>query len=264
MQAIQTKETYPVLGIDISPLSKNEFYHSIDQRLCDSDPDSPPFFIVTVNPEIVMESIIDNEFKKILNSSSMNTADGAGICWAIDYLYDKNVERITGSDSVKEISKICAKHSQPLFLYGAAPGVADKAASILMQDIPGLNVVGTHSPETAVIPFENLPEDVQDRLYSASVVFVALGAPSQEKWISRNLHHLPNCKLIIGIGGSFDFIAGTVKRAPAFFQNNRLEWFYRLYLEPSRWKRMMKLPAFAMNIILLRSYMSKMNSQVKT
>ncbi len=252
MFVLNKEESYNVLGVDISPYSREEFYQIIDQRLMDSDTSAPPLFVVTVNPEIAIQTIIDSEYKDILSHSSINTADGVGISWAVNYQYGKKVDRITGSDSFEEICNLCAAHRQSVFLYGAMPGVAERTANILRERIPSLVIGGTYAPESPELQLEDLPADIQQKLRSASVVFVALGAPAQEKWIHNNLYRLPNCKLIIGIGGSFDFIAGQVKRAPVLMRKTGLEWAYRLYLQPSRWRRMMKLPLFAMNVILLK------------
>ena len=246
-------ETYPILGVNISACSKEEFFVSVKERLQNSDETQPPLFVVTVNPEITIQSIIDNQFNKILQSSSINTADGVGISWAVKQLYKKSVDRITGSDSLEKICAVCAKLDQSVFLYGAAPGVADKAAAVLVARNPGLRVEGVYSPFSRDTNFERLPITTQIELQNASVVFVALGAPSQEKWIYANMHKLSRCRLIIGIGGSFDFIAGTQKRAPIMFRKTGLEWMYRLYKEPSRWRRMLRLPLFALNILLIKA-----------
>lgn len=245
------RETYPVLGVNISSCSKEEFFVSVKERLQINDKRQPPLFVVTVNPEIAVQSIIDNQFKKILQSSSINTADGVGISWAVKHLYNKTVDRITGSDSLEKICAVCAEMDQSVFFYGAAPGIANKAAAILVERNPGLRVEGVYSPEAPDIEFKRLPSSTQAELRRASVVFVALGAPSQEIWIYENMHKLSRCRLIIGIGGSFDFITGNKKRAPVLFRKSGLEWVYRLWLEPSRWRRMMRLPLFAINVMML-------------
>lgn len=259
MLQLKQEKAYRVLGIDISPYSKDEFYTLVEARLQDNDPDSPPFFVVTVNPEIVIESITDNEFKSILTSSSINTADGVGITWAVNYLYRKNVDRITGSDSMGNICALCAEHQQSIFLYGAMPNVADKTAEKLKDSLPGLEVEGTYSPDNPHTSLEELPFDTQYYLKRSSVIFVALGAPDQEKWIHENLRKLPNCKLIIGVGGTFDYVSGKVHRAPSWVCKIGLEWLYRLISQPSRWRRMIKLPLFALNVLFLKLSNSKMN-----
>ncbi len=245
--------TYPVLGIDISTYSKDDFFLLVEERLKEEDASAPPLFVVTVNPEIAIQSIIDKDFKEILRTSSINTADGVGISWAVNFLYNKEIERITGSDSLEIICGYCEKYNQSVFFYGAAPGVADKAAQVLKEKIKDLEVIGTYSPDSQDMPFDELPLQTKLALKNASVIFVALGAPAQEKWIHANLSRLTKCKLIIGIGGSFDFIAGNAKRAPVFFRKSGLEWMYRLYREPSRWRRMMMLPLFALNVLFLKS-----------
>lgn len=251
--------TYSVLGIDISSFSEEEFIETIDNKLRNHKENDEPLFIVTVNSEIAIQTIIDNEFKQILMNSSINTADGAGICWAVNFQYGEKLDRITGSDSMEKICTVCANSNESVYLYGAMPGVAQKAAENLINKIPSLKVEGTFSPDSPQVNFCDLPEDVRTSMQKASVVFVALGAPEQEKWIYRNLKYLPNCKVIIGIGGTFDFIAGEAKRAPVFMRQNGLEWLYRLYDEPSRWRRMLKLPIFAINVIFLNSSSSSSN-----
>lgn len=250
---LDKKKSYSVLGIDISPYSKEEFYEIVEARLADKDSSTPPMFVVTVNPEIVIHAITDKEFKNIIAASSVNTADGVGVSWAIEFLYDKKVDRITGADSFERICRLCSKYHEPAFFYGAMPSVAEKAATILKKKINNLHISGTYSPEDPHIPLEKLPDKKKYQLKAASVIFVALGAPSQEKWINDNISKLPNCKLIIGIGGTFDFIAGKVKRAPQWMRKCGLEWLYRLYKQPNRWRRMLKLPLFALNVLILKA-----------
>ena len=252
MVVLQKRKIYPVLGIDISPYSRKEFFKIIEDRFQDNDPATPPMFVITVNPEIVVQSIVDPEFRQVLADSSINTADGVGIQWAIDRLYGRKVDRITGSDSLEEICRICARHDESVFLYGAMPEVAESAANTLKQKISDLKIADYYSPERPDTPLEELPFDTQYYMKRASVIFVALGAPNQEKWIHDNLHKLPKCKLIIGIGGSFDFISGSVKRAPEWVCNLGMEWCYRLIKQPARWRRMMRLPVFALNVLMLK------------
>lgn len=251
------EKQYSVMGIKISPYSIVEFFDLINKTLNEPRSDRPLFF-VTVNPEIAVETISDLEFKKILHSSSINTSDGIGISWAIKYLHGKKVERITGSDSLEKICSLAAQSDNSVYFYGAMPGIAKKAADILEDRIEHLNIIGTYSPPKRDIPFDQLPEEVKKGIKEANVIFVALGAPYQEKWINDNISELKSCKVIAGIGGSFDFIAGNIKRAPIFYRKTGLEWLYRLYLQPSRWRRMLKLPLFMMNVILLK--MARVNN----
>lgn len=262
---VQTNHSniYSVLGTNISSFSHDEFLTKIDTHLKRRN-DSDPMFIVTVNPEIIIQSLIDQEYKNILSTSSVNTADGVGICWAIQFLYGARVDRITGSDSTEEICEICAENDASVFFYGAIPGVAASAAEILKSKISNLKISGTYSPESSEINVNDLPEKEHEQIKQATAIFVALGAPAQEKWIYRNLPLLPNCKLIIGVGGTFDFITGHIKRAPVVFQKTGFEWLYRLYLQPERWRRMLRLPLFVMNIVFLKSSIEKMQSHPRS
>lgn len=253
MNSQALEKTYSVLGIDISSYQKDDFYLAIEDGLSQPAGERPPMFIVTVNPEIAIQTIVDYDFKNILSNYSINTADGKGISWAVNFLYGIKMDRITGSDSVEEICRIAARLNNSVFFYGAMPSVAARAAKILEGRIPDLQVAGTYSPENAELSFKDLPQITQKELKSANVVFVALGAPAQEKWIHKNLSHMTECKVIIGIGGSLDFITGDIKRAPRFFRSTGIEWMYRLYYQPSRWRRMLKLPLFAINIVLLKA-----------
>lgn len=254
---------YSVLGTNISSYSEGEFISTIEAHL-QNRIECNPMFIITVNPEIIIQSLIDQEYKNILSTASINTADGSGICWAIHFLYGAHIDRITGSDSTERICELCARIHAPVFFYGAMPGVAENAAEILTSRISDLWVTGTYSPESSEIDVDQLPDKVRKQVLQASAIFVALGAPSQEKWIHRNLPKLPNCKLIMGVGGTFDFITGRVKRAPVLFQKTGFEWLYRLYLQPERWKRMLKLPLFVMNVVFLKSSMSDLQSHLRS
>ena len=241
---------YSLMGFQISPYSRSEFYKLVFETMEEKNTD--PLFFITVNPEIAVQTIADIDFKKILLRSSINTSDGIGISWGIKYLHGVKLERITGSDSLEQICKLAAKANNSVFFYGAMPGIAEKAATILSERIENLHISGTYAPKERDTPFNELPLEVQNSLRQSNVIFVALGAPYQEKWIYNNINELENCKVVAGIGGSFDFIAGNIKRAPVFFRKTGLEWVYRLYLQPSRWRRMLKLPLFAINVILLK------------
>lgn len=237
--------TRSVLGIEISHLSERTFYGIIEQVLKPVQiKQERQLFIATVNPEFIMEAKEDPQFKQILNQTSLNTADGTGVCLAMQGLHRVTQPRITGSDSTTEICKLAAKYRRNIFLLGAAEGIAAKAAQRLKETIPGLEVCGVYSPKNRVDPLETYPEAIQEHIMEANLLFVALGAPAQEKWIARNLSSLPNCRIAMGIGGTLDFIAGEVNRAPKWMQIIGLEWLYRLLVNPSRWRRMLKLPIF--------------------
>jgi heptosyltransferase-2 len=203
--------------------------------------------VCTMNPEFVMIAQQDVNFRNILQRADLRVPDGVGLLWAMRRRGRPLPQRVTGSDGVPIIAQAAARHGWRLFLLGAAEGVADKAAEVLRARNPGLQIVGTYSGSPA-------PED-EDRLVEmvnasgADILFVAFGAPEQDKWIARNLPRLKP-KMAMGVGGTFDFIAGIVPRAPLWMQRLGLEWLFRLYLQPWRIGRMLRLPRFVLAVLL--------------
>lgn len=201
--------------------------------------------IATANAEMVMQAQEDKELKDMLHRAALVLPDGAGILWAAEQKGERFPERVAGCDLAKRLFEEAARHHTPIYCLGAAPGVVEQAIANLEGEIGRLNVVGKHSgffdeaEEYAII------REIEST--GAKLVFVALGVPKQEKWIVNRLSHL-NGVVAMGIGGSFDVFAGTVQRAPAWMQRNRLEWLYRLLRQPQRFMRMMALPKFVMAV----------------
>lgn len=202
--------------------------------------------ICTTNPEFTMIAQRDANFYNVLSRADLCVPDGVGLLWAARRLGQPLPERVTGSDGVPRIAERAAREGWRLYLLGAAPGVADKTAHILQARFPGLQIAGVYSGSPA-------PEDEDDIVArvngsDADVLFVAYGAPRQDKWIARNLPRL-NVAVAMGVGGSFDFIAGVMPRAPVWMQRAGIEWLYRLILQPSRIGRMMRLPRFVLAVL---------------
>lgn len=207
--------------------------------------------VCTVNPEFVMIARQDVNFRHILTRADLCVPDGVGLLWAARRLGHPLPERVTGSDGVPIIAQRAAREGWKLFFLGAGPGVAEKAAAILSEQNPGLQVVGIYEGSPA--PEEE--DDIVARVNAsgADILLVAYGAPKQDAWIARNLPRL-NVAMAMGIGGSFDFIAGVIPRAPVWMRNAGLEWLYRLYLQPSRIGRMMRLPRFVLVFLWWRHF----------
>lgn len=185
-------------------------------------------YICTPNPEMLLEAQKNRKFTKILDRSSLNTPDGFGILLAARFKRTPLKERVTGTDLMREILQTC---KQKIFLLGANEGVAKKVAEIWNT----ANIVGTFAGSPKASEEHKIREIINDS--GAEILFVAYGAPAQEMWIYRNLKYLKTVKLAIGVGGAFDFLAGKVKRAPAWMRKCGLEWLYRLIKEPKRAKR---------------------------
>ncbi|MEZ4656608.1 MAG: WecB/TagA/CpsF family glycosyltransferase [Caldilineaceae bacterium] len=205
--------------------------------------------ICTVNPEFVMAARRDPAFARALTRADLRAPDGVGILWAAALLGAPIGERVTGSDGIYRICERAAERGWRVYLLGAAPGVAQRAAAQLQARYPGLAVAGGDggNPTAAEWP------QIQQRLLAAQpdILFVAYGHPRQDLWIDEHRAALP-VKVAIGVGGAFDFAAGHKKRAPHWMRRLGIEWLYRLWLEPWRWRRMMVLPHFALLVLWQR------------
>jgi N-acetylglucosaminyldiphosphoundecaprenol N-acetyl-beta-D-mannosaminyltransferase len=204
------------------------------------------FQICTVSPEFVMIAQDDPGFMGVLRSADLCVADGVGLLLAARYLGHPLPERVTGSDGVPIIAGRAAREGWRLYLLGAAPGVAEQAAARLVEQNPGLQIAGTYAGSPAL----GEEDDIVARINasSADILLVAYGAPRQDEWIARNRARL-NVKVAMGVGGTFDFVAGIVPRAPRWMQRAALEWLHRLIKQPWRWRRMLRLPRFVWAVI---------------
>ena len=156
-------------------------------------------------------------------------------------------ERITGTDILVALAKRCAEKGYRLYLLGAAPGIAEQAGLCLQALAPGLQLAGTYAGSPA--PTEE--DAIIERIHAANtdILCIAYGAPAQDLWIYRNLSRLP-AAIAMGVGGAYDFLSGRQRRAPQTMQRIGLEWLYRLYREPWRWKRMLAIPHFLLQVLL--------------
>ena len=202
--------------------------------------------ICTPNPEIVMEAQKDSELMTILRNSDMVVPDGIGVVWASKYSQVPLRERVAGYDLTQRLFKELAGTEESFYFFGGGKGVAIKGAEKMQEMYPDLKIVGIENGYFDETIEKKIIDDIKKK--SPSILLVGLGAPKQEKWIYEHLSQL-NIKVAIGVGGSFDVMAGTVKRAPKLFQKLGLEWFYRLVSQPTRWRRMMQLPVFVLHVL---------------
>lgn len=256
--------TINILGVSIHQVNFQETLAQIETWLIASplpDParrelterrSSPPPCrqICTVNPEFIIDARRDPTFAAVLQRADLRVPDGIGVLWAAQLFGQRLQERVTGSDGIYRICARAAQNGWRVYLLGAAPGVAARAAATLQQLYPSLHIVGTASGN----PTDSEWPALQQRLATAQpdILFVAFGHPRQDFWIDRHRHELP-AKVAIGVGGAFDFVAGVTVRAPRWLQRLGLEWLHRLLREPWRWRRMLKLPQFV-GLVLLQFF----------
>ena len=224
-----------VLGIPFDNLSPAE---AVERALSLLE-EGKPHRVVTPNPEVALACRQNPAAMEAVCSADLILPDGIGIVRAARILGRPLQERVTGYDFAMALLRRISGMGRSVFLLGAQPGVAEEAAGRLCAQMPDLRVAGTQhgyfSEEAAVL--EKIRES------GADVLFVCLGAPRQEIWMRENAHRLP-CRLLVGLGGSLDGMAGRVVRAPVAWQRLGLEWLYRMLREPVRFKRFGALPRF--------------------
>jgi N-acetylglucosaminyldiphosphoundecaprenol N-acetyl-beta-D-mannosaminyltransferase len=192
--------------------------------------------LVTLNPEMIVEANTNSLFKRILEEKRCWVVpDGIGVVFALRFLSVFGFKRITGIDLIYKLTKKFNDKSR-FFLFGGYPGVAEKTAIVLRGLFPSIKIVGTKSG------YSFSDDDIINEVNRSrsDILFVALGNPKQEIWISKNLERMPSIKLAVGVGGSFDYISGKIMRAPRILRSIGMEWLWRLLLQPWRAKRIFK------------------------
>lgn len=208
-----------ILGIKIDNLKEKEVFEKLESFL----EDDIQRYIVTPNPEFLVRAQNDEKFKEILNQADLALPDGIGLIFASWYLGSPLRKQLTGVDLMKKICQKAAQKQWQILLTGGGEGVAQNTAEALRKNYQGLLI-----KEIDILEFDKYSVE------RPSILFVALGAPKQEKWIAQNLRKNPSINLAIGIGGAFDFISGRIKRAPKFLRIAGLEWAWRLGIQPQR------------------------------
>lgn len=199
--------------------------------------------VVTPNAEILQLCVENAEVREIVKSADYIIPDGIGVVRAASMLGTPLKGKVAGCDLAWNLLGEMEKKGKRLFLLGAKPGVAAAAAEKMKEKYPGLLVAGIQDGYFK----EDAPVIQAINAADADVLFVCLGVPKQEKWMTEHKNEL-SVGVMMGLGGSLDVFAGTVKRAPKIFIKLGLEWLYRLLKEPWRAKRMMKLPKFFFSV----------------
>lgn len=196
-------------------------------------------YILTCNVDHVIKLRKDDEFRKVYSDAGAIVADGMPIIWASKLLKKPLKQKVSGSDLFIRLGEAFEDRGYRLFFLGAADGIPEKAMRNLQRSYPNMNVVGCYSPSYGFESNEEENKHIVRLLQEArpDIVFVGVGAPKQEKWIYR-YYETYRAPVSIGVGATFDFLSGNVKRAPKLMQKTGFEWFWRLSQEPKRlWRR---------------------------
>ena len=240
---MQIKEPVKILDVPVHPLTMGEAVSVLEESITSGE----QAFVVTANAEIIMMCQEDAGYKKIVSQDAqLVLPDGAGAVWAGRHLGYKVPERVAGFDLYCQLLDKAAQKGYKAFFFGGSPGIAEAAKAKSEELYPGVQVVGCRNGYFKEEESQAIIDEINAS--GADMLFVALGAPKQEKWLVRYREQLKP-KILMGIGGSFDVFAGKMERAPKWMQDASLEWLFRLYKQPSRFMRMMALPKFVLKVV---------------
>ena len=230
---MQIKEPVKILDVPVHPLTMGEAVSVLEESITSGE----QAFVVTANAEIIMMCQEDAGYKKIVSQDAqLVLPDGAGAVWAGRHLGYKVPERVAGFDLYCQLLDKAAQKGYKAFFFGGSPGIAEAAKAKSEELYPGVQVVGCRNGYFKEEESQAIIDEINAS--GADMLFAALGAPKQEKWLVRYREQLKP-KILMGIGGSFDVFAGKMERAPKWMQDASLEWLFRLYKQPSRFMRMM-------------------------
>jgi N-acetylglucosaminyldiphosphoundecaprenol N-acetyl-beta-D-mannosaminyltransferase len=233
-----------VLGIDFV----NHGFDQVVNDLLSTIQSKRKSFIVTANPEIVMYAYEHPDYKNIIQAADMVVPDGYVIILASKILGHPIMERVAGYDLTVRLLELGSEKKLKIYLLGGREETNQKAVANIQSNYPQIQIVGRHH---GFFDWEKNTVTAEIKAANPDIVFVALGFPRQEQWIAKNLDQFSS-GLFMGVGGSIDVLAGEVQRAPRIWQQMNLEWFYRLISQPSRWRRMLTIPRFLIQIFSLK------------
>lgn len=246
-------EQLSILGVKIHKLSFDRVF-AIIKKWCQEDGQHKIF---TINPEFLVLANSDSDFKRVLNSTDINTCDGFGLVLVARILFNNKLTRVTGSDlSLKLLEDSVGLK---IFLLGGERGVAQT----VRDKFPHSNIVGIDDGGKLINKFgywtlENNQAVIEKINNSgANLLLVGFGQVKQEIWINNNLVLMPNIKVAIGIGGTFDFLSNKIKRAPVYWRKLGLEWLYRLIKQPARLGRIWNATAVFIWLIIKEKFLAK-------
>lgn len=231
-----------ILDVSFNNIDSQECINSIMRNVTANEKK----FIVTANPEIIVRTCEDSNYKSVIDKADYILADGIGVILASKMKKTPIVERIAGFDLMTTLLEKADKNRMSCFFFGADPETNHKLIATMKKDYPNINIVGFQHGYVDLAAEELVAKEIVKK--KPDFVFVALGAPKQEFWIAKYLNQFDK-GIFMGVGGSFDVLSGKVKRAPNLWIRWHLEWLYRIIVDTKRIKRLPKLFKFIILII---------------
>lgn len=228
---VKKDDRYKILNTYVNAVSMDETIRRVEKIIKKGVPTQ--HVVINASKVNLMEN--DSKLRKIVNSCPLINADGASIVWAAKRLGVPLKERVTGCDLFQKLVEVAEKKGYKIYLFGAKEEVVKKVKAIFEEKYPDIQIVGYRN---GYFTEADEPEIVKNMAESgADMMFVAFSSPKKEYWVNKYIDQL-NIPFVMGVGGSFDIVAGVTERAPKWWQDHGLEWLYRFIQEPRRmWKR---------------------------
>ncbi|MCD4802646.1 MAG: WecB/TagA/CpsF family glycosyltransferase [Anaerolineales bacterium] len=235
-----------ILGVMISVID-------LDQALAycqDQIETRQPSYICVAPAHSIMDCYDDVKLKEIFNKSGLTTPDGMAVVWILKMKGNKTVSRVYGPDLLLSLCELSNKEGWKHYFYGSTNQVLNKLQTRLLKEYPEVNICGAYAPSIQVGKITERKEVIDNiNQLDPDIVWVGLGSPKQEYWMSEHREKL-NAPLLIGVGAAFDFVSGNINQAPRWIQRGGIEWLYRLLNEPRRlWRRYIKYPKFVLLVL---------------
>lgn len=238
------RDTITILGVSIDNVNLEECGQKTKELIESSNKSCK--MVVAPNTEFIMRAQEDKEFFDILKQADFATPDSVGVMIGGKLQKKPFKQRIPGQAYFREIFRVAEKEGWTIYLLGGKDDVPDKAKEKLQNDFPNAKIVGVHEGFFEKDSEEDVIKEINS--LKPNILFVAMGAPIQEKWIYNNKHRL-QVDIATGQGGTFDYEAGRIRRAPRWVQTIGMEWLWRLIIQPSRIIRMIVLPKYLIKVL---------------
>jgi len=235
-----------ILGVMISVID-------LDQALayCQKQIETrQPSYICVAPAHSILDCYDDIQLREIFNKSGLTTPDGMAVVWILKMKGNKTVSRVYGPDLLLSLCELSITTGWKHYFYGSTNQVLNKLQTRLLKEYPEVNICGTYAPSMQAGKITERQEVIDNiNQVDPDIVWVGLGSPKQEYWMSEHRGKL-NAPLLIGIGAAFDFVSGNINQAPKWIQRSGIEWLYRLVNEPRRlWRRYIKYPKFVLLVL---------------